>query len=135
MNKTYSELIEQLTFLDRFEYLKLTGSVGAVTFGSNRYLNQMLYRSYAWKQIRNEIIIRDDGCDLGFPGYEIYGKILIHHINPISVDDVIKRKHKVFNPENLITVSHMTHQAIHYGDEDLLPKELNARIQGDTKLW
>ena len=107
--KTYSELITFSTFEDRFEYLQLKGIVGQETFGFDRYLNQILYNSKEWKHLRNEIIVRDNGCDLALEGFEIHGRILIHHINPITIDDVIKRREMVFDPENLICVTHNTH--------------------------
>ena len=135
MFKTYSELSNLETFEDRFQYLKLDGIVGEETFGFDRYLNQILYKSDEWKQCRRDIIIRDNGCDLGCEGFEVYGRILIHHINPITVDDIINRSPKVFNPENLILTSHNTHQAIHYGNEDLLVKAPIERSKNDTSPW
>ena len=111
--RTYSELITIPTFEERFEYLQLKGSVGKDTFGYDRYLNQVLYRSPEWKRLRNQIIIRDGGCDLACDGYDIYGKVLIHHLNPITVKDVLARSRKVFDPDNLVCVSHNTHNAIH----------------------
>lgn len=133
--KTYSELITIPTFEERFEYLKLNGAVGVETFGYDRYLNQILYTSKEWRQCRNEIIVRDNGCDLGCDSYEIYGRILIHHINPITVEDIINRSFKCFDPDNLITTTHNTHQAIHYGDESLLPKLPPPRSKNDTCPW
>lgn len=133
--KTYSELITLPTFLDRYRYLRIGGAVGKETFGYDRYLNQMLYRTPEWKRFRNEIIIRDNGCDLAIDGYEIVGKILIHHINPITVEDVIRRNPMIFDPENVISVSHNTHNAIHYGDESLLITEPIIRTQNDTCPW
>lgn len=135
MIKTYSELITLPTFEERFEYLKLEGSVGIDTFGYNRYLNQALYRSAEWKRLRRDIIIRDSGCDLGCEGFEIYGRVLIHHINPITVDDVIKRTPTIFDPDNLICVSHDTHNAIHYGDIGLLTIAPVERTKNDTCPW
>lgn len=135
MNRTYSELIKLPTFLDRFRYLQLGGQVGVETFGYDRYLNQMLYRTTEWKRFRNEIIIRDNGCDLACEGYEIVGKILIHHINPISVEDVLLRDQKVFDPENAISTTLNTHNAIHYGDESLLITEPIERKPNDTCPW
>ena len=133
--KTYSELITIPTFEERFEYLQLKGSVGKDTFGYDRYLNQVLYRSPEWKRLRNQIIIRDCGCDLACDGYDIYGKVLIHHLNPITVEDVLARSRKVFDPDNLICVSHNTHNAIHYGDLDLLVTGPVIRTKNDTCPW
>ena len=133
--KTYAELITIPTFEERFEYLQLKGSVGKDTFGYDRYLNQVLYRSPEWKRLRNQIIIRDDGCDLACDGYEIYGKVLIHHLNPITVEDVLARSRKVFDPDNLVCVSHSTHNAIHYGDMDLLVTGPIIRTKNDTCPW
>ena len=133
--KTYSELITLPTFEERFEYLQLKGTVGQETFGFDRYLNQILYNSKEWKHLRNEIIVRDNGCDLALEGFEIYGRILIHHINPITIDDVIKRREIVFDPENLICVTHNTHNAIHYGDKSLLITGPVERIANDTCPW
>ena len=133
--KTYSELIELPTFEERFEYLQLKGIVGQETFGFDRYLNQILYNSKEWKHLRNEIIVRDNGCDLALEGFEIHGRILIHHINPITIDDVIKRREMVFDPENLICVTHNTHNAIHYGDKSLLITGPIERRANDTCPW
>lgn len=133
--KTYSELIILPTFEERFEYLQLKGTVGQETFGFDRYLNQILYNSKEWKHLRNEIIVRDNGCDLAFEGFEIHGRILIHHINPITIDDVIKRREIVFDPENLICVTHNTHNAIHYGDKSLLITGPVDRRANDTCPW
>lgn len=133
--KTYSELITIPTFEERFEYLQLKGSVGKDTFGYDRYLNQVLYRSPEWKRLRNQIIIRDDGCDLACDGYDIYDKVLIHHLNPITVEDVLARSRKVFDPDNLVCVSHNTHNAIHYGDVDLLVTGPIIRTKNDTCPW
>lgn len=135
MIRRYSKLITMDNFLDRFEYLKLGGVVGKSTFGSNRYLNQILYRSYDWKKFRREIILRDDGCDLADPDREIDGIIIVHHINPITIDDVKNRRHCVFDPENVVCVSHTTHEAIHYGDDTLLMKGPVVRRPGDTIPW
>ena len=133
--RTYSELITIPTFEERFEYLQLKGSVGKDTFGYDRYLNQVLYRSPEWKRLRNQIIIRDDGCDLACDGYDVYGKVLIHHLNPITVEDVLARSRKVFDPDNLVCVSHNTHNAIHYGDVDLLVTGPMIRTKNDTCPW
>lgn len=133
--KTYSELITIPTFEERFEYLQLKGSVGKDTFGYDRHLNQVLYRSPEWKRLRNQIIIRDCGCDLACKGYDIHSKVLIHHLNPITVEDVLARSRKVFDPDNLVCVSHNTHNAIHYGDVDLLVTGPIIRTKNDTCPW
>ena len=133
--RTYSELITIPTFEERFEYLQLKGSVGKDTFGYDRYLNQVLYRSPEWKRLRNQIIIRDCGCDLACEGYDIHRKVLIHHLNPITVEDVLTRSRKVFDPDNLVCVSHNTHNAIHYGDVDLLVTGPIIRTKNDTCPW
>ena len=133
--RTYSELITIPTFEERFEYLQLKGSVGKDTFGYDRYLNQVLYRSPEWKRLRNQVIIRDGGCDLACDGYDIYDKVLIHHLNPITVEDVLTRSRKAFDPDNLVCVSHSTHNAIHYGDVDLLVTGPIIRTKNDTCPW
>lgn len=133
--KRYSELISIPTYEKRFKYLQLKGAVGNDTFGYDRYLNQILYNSPEWKRLRNQIIIRDNGRDLGCEGYEIYGRILIHHMNPITVEDIVSRDPIVFDPENLICVSHNTHNAIHYGDENLLIMAPVERTKNDTCPW
>jgi hypothetical protein len=133
--RTYTELSTLTSFLDRFQYLQLNGQVGADTFGFDRYLNQTFYHSYEWKKIRDHVIIRDNGCDLGVPGYEINSRIYIHHMNPISLEDIEARVSDILNPEYLICCSHQTHNAIHYGSEELLPSEPIIRRPGDTKLW
>ena len=133
--RSYRELIRLKTFDERFEYLKLNGLVGESTFGFERYLNQTLYNSSKWRRLRNQIIVRDNGCDLGVEGYEIQGLIIVHHMNPISVDDLKDFSEDVYNPEYLICVSLTTHNAIHYGDTNLLPKEPIERRPGDTCPW
>ena len=135
--KTYSELITIPTFEGRFEYLRLNGQVGEVTFGSKRYLNQILYKTDKWLSTRDKIIIRDNGCDLGIQDREIKRplKVLVHHINPITIEDVLNGDPKVFDPENLITIMHMTHEAVHYGNEDLLIKDPVERFKNDTCPW
>ena len=133
--RSYRELMQLKTFDERFEYLKLSGLVGESTFGFERYLNQTLYNSSKWRRLRNQIIVRDNGCDLGVDGYEIQGVIIVHHMNPISVDDLKDFSEDVFNPEYLICVSLTTHNAIHYGDTNLLPKEPIERRPGDTCPW
>lgn len=132
--KSYSELINLKTFSERFEYLKLSGSVGYETFGSKRYLNQILYHSEEWSSIRDKIIIRDLGRDLGVEGYEIYGDIFVHHINPIAPNDILNFSKKVYDENNLITTSRVTHNAIHYGDERNL-MTVTKRRKNDTVLW
>ena len=133
--KTYSELITIPTYEERFEYLRCNSAVGKETFGFDRYLNQVLYNSMDWKRLRRQIIIRDNGCDLAFEGYIIYGKIIIHHINPISLDDIMKERSIVFDPENLVCVSFSTHNAIHYGDASLLSTGPIERTPNDTCPW
>ena len=133
--KTYSELIRLPTFEERFQYLKLSGAVGKETFGFDRYLNQNFYRSAAWKRVRDQVIVRDNGCDLGIDDRIIYGKILIHHMNPINDRDILDLTDILLNPEYLICVSHLTHNAIHYSDESLLPSEPIVRFKNDTCPW
>lgn len=133
--KNYSELMKLSTFEDRFRYLMLSGVIGDMTFNGHRYLNQRLYRCPEWESIRREVIIRDKGCDLALDGYQINGRILVHHINPITIADVIERRACVFDLENLISTSHQTHNAIHYGDEDLLPRRPVIREKNDTIPW
>lgn len=133
--KTYSEMAKFSTFEDRFEYLRLRGAIGVPTFGFDRHINQRFYKSREWKSSRDFVITRDDGCDLGMPGYEIYSDILVHHMNPMAVDDILHAEDWIFNPEFLITTTHGTHNAIHYSDPSLLPKVVVARRPGDTKLW
>ena len=130
--RTYSELIKLPTFEERFDYLRLDGVVGKDTFGFDRYLNQQFYRSSEWKRIRNQVIVRDNGCDLGIDEYEIHGRILIHHMNPISIEDLQYMSDLLMNPEYLICVSHRTHNAIHYGDESLIVTAPIERSQNDT---
>ena len=133
--KTYSELITLPTFLDRYHYLKLNGQVGKDTFGFDRYLNQIFYQSKEWRSTRDYVIARDNGCDLGIAGHEIYGKILIHHMNPITVDDILKRSDFLLNPEYLICTIKNTHDAIHYSDESLLITDPVERSKNDTCPW
>jgi hypothetical protein len=133
--KTFTELQRLETFNERYEYLRLKGIVGESTFGFDRYLNQMLYTSSRWLKVRDKVIIRDNGCDLGVEGYEIRGKILVHHMNPITQGDIESNNPDIFNPKFLISTSERTHQAIHYGDESLLPKVPIIRRPGDTSPW
>lgn len=135
MIRTYSELITLPTFNERFKYLKLDGKVGKTTFGSDRFLNQIFYQSYEWRKVRNEIIVRDLGCDLGIEGLDIHSKILIHHMNPISAKDLTDRSDFLMNPEYLICTCKRTHDAIHYGDESVLCEEPVMRKPGDTCPW
>lgn len=135
MNRSYSELILFKTFEERYQYLKLGGIVGNETFGVDRYLNQILYRSEEWKRVRREVIIRDCGRDLGLDGFDIHGRIIVHHMNPITIDDVVKRRPHIFDPEYLISTSHNTHNAIHYGDESLLILAPIERTKNDTCPW
>lgn len=133
--RTYSELSQLPTFHERFEYLKLDGIIGEDTFGFDRYLNQIFYKSKEWEAVRREVIIRDNGCDLGLDGYEIRGKILIHHMNPIRQQDILRRSEVLLNPEYLITTILSTHNAIHYGDANLLPVVPMERSMNDTCPW
>lgn len=133
--KTYTELSRLPTYEERYEYLRLGGQVGKDTFGFDRYLNQVFYRSQRWKKIRDEVIIRDGGCDLGVPGYEIHGRIIIHHMNPITLDDIENESDILLNPEYLICTVHNTHNAIHYGDKRLLVTAPIVRSRNDTCPW
>ena len=135
MIRTYSELIKLKTFKDRFEYLKLDGIVGEETFGFDRYMNQIFYKSREWTSVRRAVIIRDNGCDLGVEGYEIHGKILIHHMNPINLSDIVHKTDELLNPDYLITTVLSTHNAIHYGDASLLPALPVERRANDTCPW
>lgn len=133
--RTYSELISLPTFEQRFNYLKLDGNVGVPTFGFDRYLNQMFYRTPEWRRTRNKIIVRDNGCDLAVDGYEIFGRIYIHHMNPIDAGDIVNRSDYLLNPDFLICVTFDTHNAIHYGDSDLLLTGPVERRPNDTCPW
>lgn len=135
MIRTYSELILLPTFEERFQYLRLDGAVGKETFGFDRYLNQVFYRSTRWRAIRDKVIIRDGACDLGIVGREIYEKILIHHLNPITISDIENESDFLMNPEYLICTTHNTHNAIHYGDDSLLIKAPIERTKYDTCPW
>lgn len=135
MNRSYLELIELKTFEERFEYLRLDGVVGAETFGSSRQLNQALYQSYEWKKIRDMIILRDNGCDLGIEGRDIFQQAYIHHLNPITKKQILDRDPILFDPNNLITVSYQTHQAIHYGDKSILLLDPVERFANDVAPW
>ena len=133
--RTYKELSRLKTFEERFEYLQLNGKVGNDTFGFDRVFNQMFYRSAEWKRVRNEVIIRDNGCDLGIDGHEIHEKIIIHHMNPISLNDIQECSDFLLNPEYLISTIHSTHNAIHYGDKQLLRSAPIERSRNDTCPW
>lgn len=135
MIRTYSELSMLPTFEERFRYLRLKGAVGEETFGFDRFVNQQFYRSLEWKRIRDIVVLRDNGCDLGIEGYEIQERILIHHMNPVSVRDLEAQSEFLLNPEYLITTTHNTHNAIHYGDEELLITVPKARVLNDTCPW
>lgn len=133
--RSYSELIKIDSFEARFEYLKLGGGVGVATFGYDRYLNQNFYGSAEWRYVRRQVIVRDQGCDLGVPGYDITSELLVHHMNPITDEDIIHGNMEILDPEFLIVTTHQTHNAIHYGDRSLLPKKYTPRSPNDTKLW
>ena len=133
--RTYSELITLPTFKERYRYLRLKGFVGEETFGYDRYLNQVFYKSKEWMDIRDYVIVRDNGCDLGIPGREIHSRILIHHMNPITKQDILNRSEFLLDPEYLISTIKVTHDAIHYGDENLLMEEPIIRTENDTCPW
>lgn len=136
MIRTYKELSQLKTFEERFNYLKLGGIVGEDTFGFDRYLNQMFYRSMDWRSVRDKVIIRDNGCDLGVEGYDIRGqKIYVHHMNPLRRNDIVNTTEYLLNPDYLITVTFQTHNAIHYGDETILPFVPVERYANDTCPW
>lgn len=134
--KCYHEAIQIQDYLQRFRYLKTkTAMIGDMTFGGHRSLNQTLYQSPEWRKIRRQVIIRDDGCDLAHPDHPIGGRIVIHHIDPITIEDILERSYKVFDMDNLITVDFNTHEALHFGDENLLPKGYVERTPNDTCPW
>lgn len=133
--RTYSELLQLRSFKERYEYLRLNGRVGEETFGFDRYLNQNFYKSEEWKSVRDYVIVRDNGCDLGVEGYDIHGKILIHHMNPILPKDILKRSDYLLTPDYLITTALSTHNAIHYGDDSLLITLPIERTKNDTCPW
>jgi hypothetical protein len=135
MIRTYSDLIKHSTIEDRFEYLKLKGVLGEPTFGFDRYINQRFYTSYQWRTLRHHIIARDLGCDLAVEGFEIFDRPIIHHMNAISAETIMDDDASILDPEVLITTCVRTHNAIHFGDASLLPKQPVERIRGDTKLW
>lgn len=133
--RTYSELSSLTTIEERFQYLSIRGVVGGETFGPDRWINQIFYRSTEWRQLRNHIIVRDAGCDLGVAGFEVHDRLIIHHMNPMTVDEVKDRADVILDPEFLISTAHRTHNAIHYGSADLLPTRFVERAPGDMKLW
>lgn len=133
--RTYSEMVQYRTLENRFRYLSLRGRVGETTFGFDRFINQGFYRSREWRLIRRDVIVRDEGCDLGVLNWPIRERIIIHHMNPMSVDDVVDGDESILDPEYLVCVSHKTHNAIHYGDERQLPRLFVPRQRGDTDLW
>lgn len=135
MIRSFFELRRLRTFEERFDYLNLKGEVGSSTFGFDRYLNQKFYTSRQWRQLRDEVIVRDEGMDLGVEGYEIFDKIIIHHMNPMTVEDIERGDPSVLDPDFLITTTHRTHNAIHFGDKTLLNVPLEPRRPGDTRLW
>lgn len=135
MRKTYRELSLLPTFEERFEYLSLKGRVGDETFGHERHLNQRFYTSYQWRSTREFVIVRDEGRDLGIPGYEIGGQITVHHIMPMTPEDIVEGNPMILDPDNLISVSHQTHNAIHYGDQRFMAQPFTERRPGDTKSW
>lgn len=133
--RSYKELMSYSMFIDRYNYLKLAGQVGEETFGLDRYINQALYKSNRWRETRNKVIIRDNGCDLGVEGYDIYDKIIVHHMNPILLEDIEEENDDIFDLNYLISTSFRTHNAIHYGDEKLLPVLPKERTKNDTCPW
>lgn len=135
MVKTYTELIRFKTLEERYRYLRIGGRVGEETFGFDRWMNQVFYKDQRWRDIRDEVITRDNGCDLGIEGYDIRGKIFVHHMNPVTKDDILYNFDSLLNPEFLISTSKRTHDAIHYGNEDLLPQSPIVRTRNDTCPW
>ena len=136
MNKTYSELSRFSSFDERFDYLILSGGhVGHATFGYDRYVNQGFYMSHEWRMVRRDVIIRDNGCDLGVPGFEVYGELLVHHMNPIVLDDIIHHEQWILDPEFLITTTKKTHNALHFGNRNMMPEVVTSRTPNDTRLW
>lgn len=133
--RSYSELIKRHDFVDRFEYLVLRGHVGDATFGHDRYINQDFYRSTEWRNVRNHVIARDNGCDLGVPGFDIHTELVVHHINPMTADDIVHGLDWILDPEFLITTCQDTHNAIHYGGNVKVIEPYVARFPGDTRLW
>lgn len=135
MIRCYNDLVQLKTFEERFSYLKLHGIVGEDTFGLDRYLNQQLYKSIRWKRTRSQVIIRDDGCDLGLDGYQLDDYIIVHHMNPITLEDIEEERDEIFDPNYLICCSSRTHKAIHFGDENILSRDPIVRRPNDTCPW
>ena len=135
MNRSFTDFRRLSTFEERFKYLKLHGQVGQATFGHERYLNQAFYTSREWRTVRQEVIVRDRACDMGIEGYDIHSGLYIHHMNPMTIEDIESGNPDILDPEFLITVTLATHNAIHYGNENLLPRPVVERKPGDTKLW
>lgn len=135
MIRNYTDLCKLNTMVDRYEYLRLGGKVGEETFGFDRWLNQMFYKLPEWLKVRDEVIVRDLGCDMGLDGYDIMGKIYVHHMNPFRKEDILNNIQKLLDPEYLICTSKSTHDAIHYGNVDLLPKDPIIRTPNDTCPW
>lgn len=137
MTKTrcYSKLVKFSTFDERFDYLRLEGGVGRATFGFDRHVNQTFYSSREWQEVRNVVILRDEGCDLGIPGHEIHVELLIHHMNPMTPEDITKGEDWILDPEYLITTMYRTHNDLHFGKRSLAPKVVTQRSPNDTKLW
>jgi hypothetical protein len=135
MTKRYSELTMLSSFEDRFDYLSLQGYIGEATFGYDRWINQQFYGSREWKLVRDFVILRDEGCDLGVEGYELHTGLLIHHMNPITPDAITHHDPDILNPEYLITTSKLTHNALHYGNKSMLKKPFVERVRNDTRLW
>lgn len=133
--RTYSELVQLQTFKERFDYLSVNGEVGCATFGGNRWINQQFYTSSEWRRLRRDAISRDEGCDLGVEGYEIHDKIIVHHMNPIDEEDILHGTDRALDLDNLICTTHDTHNAIHFGNAQLLKKPYVPRQPGDTQLW
>lgn len=133
--KTYTKMLKYKTFKERFDYLKLDGIVGMYTFGEDRHLNQRLYTSSKWKRIRDEVIIRDMGMDLAIEGMDIFGTLIVHHINPITPDDILNDRYIIYDLDNLVCTSFRTHNALHYGNPNMIPDIIVDRKPGDTKLW
>ena len=133
--RCYTDLMQIDSFIERYRYLRIGGELGHATFGYDRYLNQRFYHSSEWKSVRNTVIARDNGCDLGSPGYEIHDRLYVHHMNPMTVEGLISDPEAMLDTNYLITTTHSTHNAIHYGTEELLPREPVLRMPGDTKLW
>lgn len=133
--RRYSELRRLNTFEERYNYLRLQGSIGRASFGFDRHVNQAFYKSREWRDLRHHVIVRDNGCDLGVDGFEIHSDLLVHHMNPLDLEAIEDADPRILDPEFLITTTHRTHNAIHYGDESLLPRQFVPRRHGDTRLW